>query len=448
MKPSIASLAPSPVGGRYWRHAGLFLLLLVITAIRIDSCSAATEADPDWNGTTPEALADGGEYSRPDIAVGQGGLVVAAWNAGQSEGSHGIYAAFSGDGGATWSASGVISATETDSYLPDVLVAGEQVFVSWTEREGAPTYGRVLYEAEYEAGSAWSVRQIPGSESAGNSRGRLAANESYLFIVFNAGTEMNRDILYASRALTGTAWDSATVAYTHTGAADEGEPAVALSADGGTIHAVWDEVDAALHQVVHMSGTVTAGDIAWRQPVSQVPVSSTNALARPSLSVGVDGDVHVVWGSKKEEGVDVFTVEYSRYDPHAGTWLTPAVTIDTDVVVNSPTPGHPSPLVASHGAGERNDVCVTWSGFRAEENAEEIWIRCSADGGSTWGVVQNVSRTPGPVQMSIWPSMDFSSEGRLHLVWRESVAFDSYWLYHAASLYQVYLPLVARALVF
>jgi len=423
-----------------------FLPVLTVANIGPGRCSAAAAADPDWQGTAPVDLSGGSEYSRPDVASGRGSLVVAAWNVElPAESPNDIYAAFSNDYGDTWSDPEVVSATQADSFFPDALVAGEQVFVSWTEQDGFPTYNRVLYEAEYEGPGNWSVRQIPGSESGGTSQGRLAATASDLFIVFNAGGETNRDIMYASRFLTGTAWTTATVAYTHTGAADERDPAVALGADGETLHAAWDEVEGASYQILYMTGTVVGGNVAWNAPIS-LTTASTSTVVRPSLAVSADGDVHAVWGRAEGEDTNVFRVEYSRFDSGTGTWLTPTVTIDTDVVVNLPIPGHPDPLVVSYGAGEHNDVCVTWNGFRAEQNAEEIWIRCSEDGGSTWGVVQNVSRTPGPVEMSIWPSMEFGAFGRLHVVWREkSVEPDlPYKVYYARSLYRSFLPLVLR----
>jgi hypothetical protein len=97
-------------------------------------------------------------------------------------------------------------------------------------------------------------------------------------------------------------------------------------------------------------------------------------------------------------------------------------------------------------------VCAAWHGFRTSPQiqAEEALLTCSPDGGNTWNDTQNVSRTPGALEVSLRPDIAFDSSGDLHLAWQElegeNFAYD-YEIFYARGGVgggPVYLPLVLR----
>jgi len=418
-----------------------FVLLLFV--LQGQFCSAAIVSDPDWLGTAPRMLSTYLQAGWPDVAAGDTGQVIVVWrDKAAAQPFYDIHTVHSQNFGVTWSVSSVLSPTLAQSTLPDALIVGERVFVAWTDQSTGPMGpSYTIYAGESTTGDSWLTESIPGSTSPASSRAHLVANQDRLYVLFNAGDEIKPDVLWASRSLSETNWTTAMVAYTHTATSGAFYPVSATSLDGQVLHVVWEERRAMDdRQVYYMRGTVSGDTVVWEPALNLSPGSSVAVW--PAIAVSSNGDVHVVWG--EEIGTNVLGVDYTRYNAASSTWQSPATAIATGVHVNDETPMYPEPRVEVHEEDDRILVCVSWHGFAEGENAEEVHIRCSEDGGQAWWpTARNVSRTPGPEQMSIWPSMAFDAGGKLHFVWRESLSVNTHRIYYAQSLDQtLYLPSV------
>lgn len=445
--------APPPGASERVRplHWWLAWLVALLSAGLVVGVSLAA-TDPDWDGSDPVNLSNSPAHlaRQPVIAAGPTGRMVVAWSDQRSEGARrNVHAVLSDDNGCTWSTTPeVISGTVDGSLLPDALIVEGQVFVAWVDGD-PPT---AIYEAGRAEAGIWGARRIPTPVPLSNTRPRLAVGADRLHMVFNAGAGNIPDVLYAVRPLTATAWPTATVIYTHTAAGGSWYPMLAVGADGGTLHLVWEErASASQRAVMYMRGTVSGASVDWASPIT-LSTGITLSLW-PAIAADSGGNLHVVWGEQVGTGAVQEReqyVRYRRYDAASDSWSVPPVfrrIDDQPVKVNQVRPTDIAPSLTLLERGNEVTVCVAWHGFREGAFAEEVLLSCSRDGGQSWSSPQNVSRSTGAEAISIAPSITFDARGRLHNVWEEhvgdSVVYD-YEVYYARALNKVFLPLVAR----
>ena len=429
-----------------WRLAVIGALLLV--GLTTGMAIAAASDWPVWAGTQPVNISNStwDVTWQPAVAAGSSGQVVVAWSDyGATDAARDIYVTLSESNGNTWSTSPwVISATASNSVLPDALIAEDRRFVTWVDMAGSPV---ALYEAEIvEAGTA-TVRSIISPLSLTNTQPRLAASAGNLHVVFNAGDPSR--ILYATRPLTSTSWPTAAVIYTPTANFEFGSlfPMLAIDPDGETLHLAWIDIGLDARVIRYMRWE--AGG-AFTDTLSQEEAVDTR-WGRPSIAADSLGNLHVVWEEEVGTGsaADRY-VHYTRYDVNSGNWISPSTRVYSEPVgVNADDPRNIVPALALAEKKGEVTVCIAWHGFQAggtEVGAEEILSSCSQDGGLSWPVSpQNVSRSPKAEEVSIMPSIAFNSSGRLHGAWQERSQFPYYEIYYASLLdNQVFLPLVAR----
>lgn len=257
------------------------------------------------------------------------------------------------------------------------------------------------------------------------------------------------DLYYLYRPFTATTWAS-TVVVTRDQAIVAGAAGGVFYPDlaigDGVIHLVWEqkyEIGGRISYTIdYISATLGAGGQAtWAAPV---PLSSpeTNGQ-RPAIALDGAGRVHVVWTHYITDTEQY--VQYRRLDESG--WSQVQVLNGEPLRVNKIRPTVVWPAVAAGG----NQVCVAWHGFYpdAPYEAEEIYLRCSQDGGDHWGPMMNVSRSPS--QLSLMPAVAIGADGAVHIAWEEFQGGESYFynydaLYAAGppEVYPVFLPLVLR----
>ncbi|MGQ9717864.1 MAG: sialidase family protein, partial [Anaerolineae bacterium] len=140
-------------------------------------------------------------------------------------------------------------------------------------------------------------------------------------------------------------------------------------------------------------------------------------------------------------------VLYRRLEPTGWTSAQP-LSGDEPLSVNRLRPTVVWPAIAAQG----DIVCVAWHGFYpgATQEKEEIYLRCSKDGGATWGPVMNVSQSPD--KLSLFPAIAIGANGVIHLAWEEFQGGNNYFLNYDAmyaqgpsEVWRVFLPLVLRS---
>jgi hypothetical protein len=371
--------------------------------------------------------------------------MVVVWSDQQVDGEpqdRDIYTTFSHDDGRTWSPAVVITETAGTSGLPDALIVGDRVFVAWCDQESTDPRITTIYEAEIGTGA---TRRIPGPFSSIPTRPSLATGAGRLHVVFSGGGTGNiPDIYYAMRPLAATAWPTATIVYTHTGTGSW-NPMLAVGPDGKTLHVVWEERTSSIQRaIMYMRGAVNGDNVEWTVPLK---LSTGITLSVwPAIAADASGNLHVVWGEQQERQHYIW---YVRYEAASDAWSA-AMRIDPEPVsVNERNPTDSTPSLALMEQGNQVTVCVVWHGFREGEFAEEVLLSCSQDGGQSWLPPQSMSRSDGPEEISIRPSITFNAAGQLHGVWQEhkssmgSNVVDAYQVYYSHALnYKKFLPFV------
>jgi len=423
-----------------WSMVWLALLVAIGTAVGVYAASG----DPEWVGTDPTNISDSKTKKawQPSITAGQSGQIFVAWSDQESkEATRNIYLRRSHDNGHTWSAKETISETVLHSAQPDVRVVGSQVYVAWVDQFTPGGLNARIYEAKAGDGDA---RTIPSPVSLTLTRPRLAASSDRLHAVFNAGA----NILHASRPLAATAWPTATTIYTSTATLGPWFPAMTIGPDEETLHVVWHEKDfiSGERAIVYGRGEITGTGVNWAPALTLS--RGSNDLVYATINADSKKNLHVVWG---ELVTDTLYVRYTRYDAASSQWTSPPVRIDGDPVeVNTEYPTYTAPSLALFEKDGQVKICVAWYGFRGDDNAEDVLLSCSPDGGESWPAPQNVSRSGAISAISISPSIAFDTSGRLHSVWQEHNAeiggsvIENYEVFYSGALHRMFLPIVAR----
>lgn len=386
------------------------------------------------------------------LGVADGGQTIhLAWTDGRAS-SKDIHYAASTDGGRHWEDPQPVVTTTADSWRPSMVVSGTTPIFAWAEATSP-----LDRETDQMALGASLPTIVPNDYSVLAYAPRLAwGSGGELHLALQGGLETQPDILYSRRAAGATAWPTATVLFTHT-ASGSYNPAIAVSADGQTVHLVWQEnFSGNQSEIYYLRGQRSGEEILWGTPLS-LSEGITRSV-RPAIALwaepAVGGlaeslaepaeTVYVAWG-EQESGFEKQYVRYSRSDDGGAHWSTPGRVDLEPVSANNVSPTDIAPALAVSPSGA---LCVAWHGFRPDAvvEAEEIYLTCSNNRGVSWGTSVNVSRSPETI--SIRPVLAIGGDGVLNMAWQELAGSDptsDYQIYYAHSLpYTVMLPLVRR----
>ena len=371
------------------------------------------------------------------LGVTNGGQTIyAAWTDGR-ESARNIYYAASTDNGWNWDAPQPVLETASDSWRPSMVLSNTTPILAWaetTESSERATYQLTLGNSTPMTVSndhtvlAYAPRLVmgPGGE---------------LHMALHGGLNAKPDILYSHRAAGATAWPTATVVFTSTTTGSY-YPAIAVSADGQTIHLVWqDNFDGAQSTVHYLRGQQSGDEVIWEPPL--LLSEGITRSVRPAIALWGE-TVHVVWG-EQSSGFEEQYISYNHSEDGGLNWSTPARVSLEPVSANNVAPTDVAPTLAIAPSGA---LCVAWHGFHLSmvSKTEEIYLACSSDQGVSWGSPVNISRSPDI--MSIRPVLAIGSDGILNLAWQELAGSDplsEYQVYYARSLpFSTMLPFVRK----
>ncbi len=263
-----------------------------------------------------------------------------------------------------------------------------------------------------------------------------------LHLALQGGLGTSPDILYSRKADGASSWPTAQMVFEHT-ATGSHNPAIAVTADGKTVHLAWQEnVSGDKSEIYYMRGQWSGSAISWNSAVS-LSEGITRSV-RPSIVVESSSKVHVVWGEQAAGYVEQY-VRYARSDNGGSSWTTPKRVSGTPVSANNVAPTDIAPALVRTPSG---GLCVAWHGFRpnADYEAEEIYISCSLDQGGSWSRLVNISRSPETI--SVRPVLAVASDGFLHVAWQELAGANpvtDFEIFYSRSFpHFVLLPLISR----
>ncbi len=410
----------------------------------------AVHAVVGWIPAETANVSQSGEAKNVALAVGSGGKAAAWWvnvPTGHRRGDL-ILAQNSGSG---WTTQTVT--TTLEARWPSVVYSGTDLFLAWFQgqlyTQPATALGGWFWEQKVgEAPRRVTDTQFYSGEWV-RPRLRVGPEGGHMvFAVALTSTQAARgDLYYLYRDPSGP-WFS-TVVVTRDQVAANGSGGVFypdLALANGQVHLVWEQMSqsgsAVTYTVFHISASVGPGGPVWAEP-SRISLPDENAQ-RPAIAADGMGRVHVVWTDYITD-----TEQYVRYRRLDSTGWSGIQTISggEPLKVNQIRPTIVWPAIAA----QDDLVCVAWHGFYpdATTEAEEIYLRCSQDGGQTWGMVQNVSRSLD--RLSLMPVVAIGIDKSVHVLWEEFQGGNNYFfnydaLYAAGppEVHAVFLPIVLR----
>jgi hypothetical protein len=412
-------------------------------ALTVDA-PAATEAASWRRWSAPRNISqcptDRATY--PSLAAADyGRAIYLAWTDGRALAKD-IYYAKSVDGGWSWQNPTPVYPTAKDSWRPSLAVSGGNAYVAWADSLSA-----ISHDTKQIVLGGGSPSTVANTNKVLAYMPRLAAGPGgELHLALQGGLGTSPDILYSRKAAGASSWPAAAVVFTHTGSGSH-NPAIAVSADGQTVHLVWQEnFSGDQSEIFYMRGQWSGGNIAW-QPAVTLSQGITRSV-RPSILIeegsGSGSRVHVAWG-EQTSGYSEQYVRYIRSDNGGVSWGTTKRVLATPVSANNVAPTDIAPSLARTPSGA---LCVAWHGFLPDASieAEDVYLSCSTDLGVYWSLPVNISRSAEVI--SIRPALAVAADGILHLAWQELAGGDpvtEYQIFYAHSAPNtVMLPLISR----
>ncbi|MGC9523342.1 MAG: sialidase family protein [Anaerolineae bacterium] len=437
-----------------------FIFTALVSGALLATAGAMIALSASWDSADPVAAISADEdilkWGRPALDLGANSASV-VW-AGSTI-TPGIYTA-QRVGGA-W-VKDFMSATLT-AWAPDIAASGEKTIKAWMHG------GEHLNPAE-----PWSLVVQVGNGAVetiatdlyGEGLPSVAIGDRGFHLVCAATDAKSAtgafypDLYYTYRAFDATGWSPLQVVVSHDAVLAEnaiagGVENARVALTGSTIHVVWEQKQIVFagspqleHSIWHIAGTLIGGDVDWGTPTRLSPADQ-RITARPSLAAGEDGRVFVAWtelvglrGNPEAQHVHYRALDDAEWMP-----LNPP---GQPIRVNGRLPNKAAVAIAVHD----DVVCAVWHGYYDgdPDTLEDIHLRCSHDGGETWGTPMIVSESGGSLS-SIFPTLGFDDRGRVHVTWTdyllEKTGFVPYQvLYRRGEVWEgglVFLPLVKRS---
>jgi hypothetical protein len=339
----------------------------------------------------------------------------------------------------------LLTAEGTNTLWPTLAYSGTKVLAAWVE--GGISESSIVVQMDVDT----MHREEVMTNVRGSVAPRLAVGPDKAHMVFaHAANIIEADLYYTTRNLDEAAWAAPTQVITHGQVTPPGAggkifyPQIALSGDGQTVHVVWEQEHSSTRAVWHVAGAWSGGGITWGTPQQISPAGEHGT--RPNLTVDAGDRVHIVWGRPTPNYVEPEgqTVFYKQL----GAPGDPIPLNDIALRVNDKFPTLAELSIAASGPS----LCAMWHGHygaAGESDTEEIWMRCSSDGGASWQGGINVSTSPN--EHSLFGNIQVDSSGSVYATWVEFQIKDNEKQPLSlnvrsgpSDLYKVFLPLIMR----
>jgi hypothetical protein len=370
----------------------------LVTADRLDRVAA------DCETVTRRIFVDptGGDWAQhatvvePDSAA-SGPSVVAVFQVGRRRpggGAAAIGFSASSDAGRTWR-SGLlpgVRGSETD-FVSDPAVVRDPVHGTWLTASlfGAVGIGNGLYVSRSPDGRTWT----PPVTAAASPASELAFDKEWLACDSSLGSQF-RGRCYL--AYTNVLANAIAVIFTDDGGVTWSQPGAVASPErreevvgaqpavlpDGTLVVAYTEGDAIRSAVSHDGGASFASIVDAATPTRGPVGFRPGGLVLPSVEVGGDGTIRMVWADARFRGLNDVAIASSR---DGLTWTDPARV--------PAVPGGDAfiPAVAADPASSRLAIVT----YRIAPGGADAFVVGSRDGGATWTAPRRLSaRTVAP----------------------------------------------------
>jgi hypothetical protein len=292
-----------------------------------------------------------------------------------SGGSHGgeIFFSRSRDGGRAFSAPINLSRSQggdgkgrqsrdhwDNGSLDLVRGVDGKLFAAWTEYDGALWFSRSLDDGE----SFSTPVVIPESNEPAARGPSLAATRQAVYVAWAAGEEKSANLRLAISRDAGATFEPARVVFDGTARSDA--PKLAVDPQG-VLHLAYAEEDAGASQVYYARSKDKDGT--FEAPRCLSCKQERQAASFPSLSLGTDRQVYVLWQHHPSVTEASRGLALSLSDDGGHHFTSPALvpsTADPALGINGSRQGRLMRLVASNARGI---LAVVNSSFREGENS-------------------------------------------------------------------------------
>ncbi|MFH1314045.1 MAG: C39 family peptidase [Candidatus Eisenbacteria bacterium] len=294
--------------------------------------------------------------------------------------------------GGTWGTETRLTDDAGHSHSPCIAEdPGGGLHVAWIDdRDG----DQEVFYKYFDPVGGWGSDEQVANLSEVDLSPAIAAGESEVYLAWQRRLGYGlrtQGVYFAVR--TGLGW-SAPVDVDASTQRDSYRPSVALGADG-LVHLVYERqtsnVNDEMEKVVHQSWD----GVTWS---GRTEISNDSSYSRdPVIAAAPDSTLHVVWQDGENTGGDIF---YVLYDGSAWQPVEQIVTGGTEAC---------SPSVATSGA---DDVHVTWVDHRHGET--EIYL--VSNEGSGWLDQMRISNAPGASNL---PAIGVDVTGGVYVAWTD-----------------------------
>jgi hypothetical protein len=341
---------------------------------------------PPW--TDAERLTDGSGVSSTcspngrSMFVEPGGVIHAVWADTKDGNSEIYYGRWDGSWGPT------TRLTQDPGFSDSPVITGDgsgRLHVAWIDwRSGA----RHIYYKRWN-GSTWSADQQLCVYNAFDSHPAIAADGlGYVHLAWEYDQSSTPRIYY--RRWNGAAWSSPVELGGNPGA---GATLPTIGADAaGRVSLFWEQ-EGPGHGPAQIYTRTYAG---YWSPATALTADTTYAHG-PSVAVGTDGQVHLVWSDGRGSGGDIF---YRKYD--GASWGPEVDLAERDG----------DSQYASVAAGPDNEVHVAWQDDR--DGNPEVYYKYWRD---EWSMDEKLTQE---LHSSTYPCVGVDGLGRVSLLWTDA----------------------------
>ncbi len=421
--------------------------LVIVCLFLLAPAVVVLAEDLPWpGGMDPVRVSPYEEARRPSLALASGKTALAWYGA---DAHAGIYVS---EWSGAWNSGASVRTitTSSESKFPSLVYSGtQQLLVAWLEGAGPNDPNTIFHQ---EVGKPAPVAVMPSVY--GEAAPDQAVGSKALHLAFAAAqskeyaTQM--DLYYVQRALNTTTWGAPTVVFTRSQVTREDvggiwSPQMALTQvdQTQTVHLVWEQTTATISRTVwYVQGTQQGSSVVWQSPVRLSPAGQM--AVRPSIVADADDQIHVVWSEIAAGTEAIPTAQYINYRRlFNGVWSSPT-RIDPDPIsINTLFPTKSTPQIAVSG----DQICVAWHGYRGTGSSkEDIFLRCSRNGGLSWEYTFNVSEDADA--LSLFPTLQMDALKQVHVAWQNitvgPVTYKGAFYRMGTVDFRVLLPVVLR----
>jgi hypothetical protein len=371
----------------------------------------ARSTDGGLTFSEPENISESPRNSLEPKVICEGNNVYVVWHEDitgtpGTPGLSDIFFARSSDGGLTFSEPENISENEGGSFLAQISVEGNNVYVVWqdgTQEDGTLGLPDIFFARSTDGGLTFSDPENISETTGESIFAQISSEGNNVYVVWQDDTPGNIDIFFARSTDGGLTFDDPdNISEENT----ENSQLPQISSEGNNVYVVWQDFTPGNTDIFF--ATSSDGGLTFTDP-DNISESAEESLAPQISSEG--NNVYVVWQDASPDNNDFFDIFFARSTDGG-------LTFDDPDNISETTGNSRSAQISVEG----NNVYVVWLD-ETPGNADIFFAR-STDGGLTFTEPENISentRTSGSPQIS--------SEGNnVYVVWIDAspnlVQFD------------------------